>query len=271
MRRIALVIAAIFPLICAPAFSQGTVPVQVLYAGSLVTPMEGPIKSALATRGIDFEGQGAGSKQLAKFIASGLKNPDIFISVDPQLVTGLGSKVLSSRTFAHTSLGLAWSDSSKYNALFQRVASGKTTALSALQTPRLRMGRTDPELDPKGVYTIDAVKILAGANGEQQILGSDSNSGQVFPEEVLLTRVETGDVDVGFFYRTEAVARNLHFVPLPGAASMSDRVSYTLAVMRDAPHPDQAKQFADFILTGEGTAILERAGLEYIPLKASQP
>ena len=40
-----------------------------MYAGSLVTPMEGPIKSALADKGIDVQGQGAGSKQLANFIA----------------------------------------------------------------------------------------------------------------------------------------------------------------------------------------------------------
>ncbi|MBV8118105.1 MAG: ABC transporter substrate-binding protein, partial [Candidatus Eremiobacteraeota bacterium] len=45
--------------------------VSVLYAGSLVTPMEGPIKTSLATAGIDFEGEGGGSKMLANLIASG--------------------------------------------------------------------------------------------------------------------------------------------------------------------------------------------------------
>lgn len=263
MRRFAFVIVSALTLLAAPAYSQGNRIVSVLYAGSLVTPMEGPIKTALAARGIDFQGQGAGSKQLANFIASGLKNPDIFISVDPKLVSGLGSKVATSRTFANTSLGLGWADASKFKALFQSVADGKTSVLSALQTPGLRIGRTDPALDPKGVYTIAAMTILAGGDGERRILGTDNDSSQVFPEEVLLTRIETGDIDVGFFYKTEAIARNLHFVPLPGAASMSDKVSYTLAIMRNAPHPDQAKAFADFIVEGEGKPILERAGLEY--------
>lgn len=263
MRRIAFLLGAALFLLAAPAQSQSNVVVSVMYAGSLVTPMEGPIKSALADKGIDFQGQGAGSKQLANFIASGLKNPDVFISVDPKLVTGLGSKVLSSQTFASTSLGIGWTDKSKYNALFQSLASGKTSILAALQTPGLKIGRTDPALDPKGVYTVQAMTTLAGADGEKRILGDDPNSPQVFPEEVLLTRTETGDIDVGFFYKTEAVARNLHFMPLPGAASMSDKVTYTVAIMRNAPHPDQAKAFADFITKGDGKAILEKAGLDY--------
>ena len=33
--------------------------------------------------------------------------------------------------------------------------------------------------------------------------------------------------------------------------------------MKNAPHPDAAKAFADFILTGPGRAILEHAGLTY--------
>ncbi len=265
MRRSTFVLGAVVASFATPALAQGNAAVSVLYAGSLITPMEGPIKSALATRGIDFQGQGGGSKQLANFIESGLKDPDVFISVDPKLVSGLGSKVEKSETFASTSLGIGWSDKSKSNALFQDVILGKTSVVSALETSGIRIGRTDPQLDPKGAYTVQAVTMLAGAEGAHRILGDDANSAQVFPEETLLTRVETGDLDAGFFYKTEAVARNLHYFPLPGAASMSEKISYTLAVMRNAPHPEQAKAFAAFILTGEGKGILERAGLTYLP------
>jgi ABC-type Fe3+ transport system substrate-binding protein len=34
-------------------------------------------------------------------------------------------------------------------------------------------------------------------------------------------------------------------------------------VMAAAPHPAQAKAFADFILTGAGRTILEKAGITY--------
>jgi molybdate/tungstate transport system substrate-binding protein len=264
-RFLAAAIVGVVAAAATPAFAQQTAAVvSVLYAGSLVTPMEGPIKSALQQNGISFQGQPGGSKALANLIAAGAASPDVFISVDPKLVAKLGSKVASSTTFAGTSLGVAWAPNSKYAALFQSVVDGKTTLAAALSTPGLKIGRTDPKLDPKGEYTVQGVTMWLGAAGEHRLLGDDENSAQIFPEEVLLARLETGEVDVGFFYRTEAIARSYPFVPLPGNAALTDRITYTLAVMADPPHPAQAKAFADFILTGAGRTILERAGLSYM-------
>jgi molybdate/tungstate transport system substrate-binding protein len=262
LRLVAVGTAAL--LTVAPVTAQTTGPVSVLYAGSLVTPMEGPIKSALAAQGIDFQGQGGGSKMLANLISAGVKNPDVFISVDPKLVIGLGSKVAEASTFAGTSLGIAWSDNSRFAPVFANVAAGKNSVLDALATPGLRLGRTDPKLDPKGSYTVQAATILAGAGGEKRLLGDDENAAQIFPEEDLLVRVETGQADVGFFYKTEAIARGFHFVPLPGAAAMSDKITYTIAIMRNAPHPEQARAFQRFVLTGEGKTILQNSGVDYL-------
>ncbi len=238
--------------------------VTVLYAGSLVTPMEGPVKAALSERGIDFQGEPGGSKELANLILAGVRSPDVFISVNPKLVTSLGDRVASATTFAGTSLGIAWAPNSKYAALFDGVAAGTTPLQRALETPGLRIGRTDPKLDPKGTYTIEGMTIWLGRDGERRILGDDENPSQIFPEEDLLARVDTGQADVGFFYRTEAIARDYHFVPLPGAAALTDRITYTLATMKLASHPAAAATFETFILTGQGRTILERAGLTYL-------
>ncbi|MFY9665717.1 MAG: substrate-binding domain-containing protein [Candidatus Cybelea sp.] len=251
-------------LLTLPAIAATQV-VSVLYAGSLVTPMEGSIKAALAKQDIDFQGQGGGSKMLANLISAGVKRPDIFISVDSKIVLGLGSKVLDAETFASTSLGIGWSNRSKHSALFESIAAGKTPILSALSTPGLVIGRTDPKLDPKGVYTVEAMTLLAGADGAKRILGDPENSAQIFPEEDLLARIDTGQADVGFFYKTEAVARGLRFVPLPGKASMSDKITYTIVDLRDAPHPALARQFEQFILNGQGKTLLQNAGVEYLP------
>jgi len=236
----------------------------VLYAGSLVTPMEGPIKSALQARGVDFQGEPGGSKELANFILAGIRSPDVFISVDPKLVGKLGPRVMTATTFGGTSLGIAWPPHSRFAALFDSVVAGQTTLQQALQRQELRLGRTDPRLDPKGAYTVQGVTMWLGIDGERRLLGDDENPSQIFPEQDLLARVETGQVDAGFFYRTEAIARGWHFVPLPGAAALTDRITYTLAVMKDAPHPQTARDFAEFILRGDGRPILERAGITYL-------
>lgn len=236
---------------------------SVLYAGSLVTPMEGPIKTSLRTQGIDFQGEPGGSKELTNLILAGMRSPDVFICVDPKLVSKLGDRVASATTFAGTSLGIAWAASSKYAGLFEQAASGEISLQRVLSTPGLRIGRTDPQLDPKGAYTVEGVTMWLGHDGEHRILGDDENPSQIFPEQDLLARVDTGQADVGFFYRTEAVARGYRFIPLPGNAALTDRITYTLAVMKGAAHPAAAKAFADFILTGQGRTILENAGLTY--------
>ena len=260
---IALAIAG--PAAVGPVRSQ-TRPavVSVLYAASLVTPMEGPVKAALAAQNITFEGEPGGSKKLANLIAAGLRQPDIFISVDPRLVEALGPRIARATTFASTSLGIAWANNSRAAALLAKVAAGTETLDAALSSPGFRLGRTDPRLDPKGVYTVEAAKLWLGAQRAQALLGDDENAAQIFPEEDLLARVETGEIDAGFFYRTEAAARGFTFVPLPGRASMSDKITYTLAAMSDSPHPEAAAAFESFALSGEGRKLLEKAGLTYL-------
>lgn len=242
--------------------------VQVVYAASLVTPMQGPISDALATDGMQFQGEPGGSKELANYIASGIRSPDVFISADPALVAGIGRSVASSTTFARTSLGIAWSEKSRFHELLESVAAGRAPLVQTLATPGLRLGRTDPILDPKGVLTVRALKAIAGPALESQLLGDDENPSQIFPEENLLARVETGEIDAGFFYHTEAIARGYRFVALP--PSPASQTSYALAIMKGAPHPDAARTFATFILQGKGRDILTRAGLDYVIPRGSR-
>jgi molybdate/tungstate transport system substrate-binding protein len=262
--RISALTAALTLACALPSAAIAGGPVDVLYAGSLVTPMEGPVKAALHAVGIDFEGEPGGSKKLAGFIVAGVRSPDVFIGVDPAIVAGLGARVAQTTTFAGTSLGIAWAPQSKYAATLQAAAAGKISLQHALASPGIRIARTDPQLDPKGAYTVAAVRLWLGNAGSHRLLGGDENSAQIFPEEDLLARIETGQADAAFLYRTEAVARGYRFVPLPGKAALADRITYTLAIMKDAPHPARARAFAEFLLSGPGRALLERAGLTYL-------
>ncbi len=230
-----------------------TLTVNVLYAGSLVTPMEGPVSRALAARGISFEGESRGSRELANLIIAGLRKPDVVIVVDPSVLHELESRGLVARSWMLGSASLGISTS-----LCDREA-----CLDKLfNTPGLRIARTDPRLDPKGRYTIEATQMLLGKRGEERVLGADDNPAQIFPEQDLLVRLETGEANVGFLYSTEARARHLSFIPLPGAASLSNKIRYYVAVMKNAPHPTAARLFVDFILHGEGNRILRAAGLQ---------
>jgi molybdate/tungstate transport system substrate-binding protein len=236
--------------------------VSVLYAGSLVRPMEGPIRAALGrAAGIDLRGEPGGSWALERLIAAGFARPDVFISADPAAVHALGDRVLWKKTFGGTTMVLAWSPRSPLARTWRAVSDDPTAIVRLLRSPGVRVARTDPRIDPKGRYTIEAVRLLAGAAAERAILGSDENAAQIFPEEDLLARLEAGEADVTFLYRTEAIAAKLPYIELPGPAALRGQITYTLAILRDAPHPVAARQFAQFLVHGEGRAILQRAGV----------
>lgn len=236
--------------------------VSVLYAGSLVTPMEGPVANALAQRGIGFQGEARGSQEIANFVLAGFRTPDVVIVVDPAILARLthAGLVAQSWQLGRASLGIAlakghgdvWFDQAN-------VPFGKTL----LEGVGWHIARTDPQLDPKGRYTIEAVRMLVGAEGEHRLLGDDENPAQIFPEQDLLVRLETGEADFGFVYSTEARARHLDFIELPGRASMSDKIRYVVAIMKNAQHPQAARAFVDFLLHGPGRAILTNAGLSH--------
>lgn len=230
-------------------------PVSVAYAGSLVTPMEGPIAARLAASGLQFSGEGKGSKALAHLIRDGLRNPDVFISADSTLVDELARAglVASSRTFGGASMVIGYAPASSYRAIFDDVARGKRSVRDALLTRGLHVVRTDPQLDPKGERSIRVMRLL----------GLDGALGEVVPEEELLVRLESGEADAAFLYSTEAISRHIPYVTLPPRASLTHEIAYTIAIMRNAPHPEAARRFAAFILYGEGKAILQQSGVVY--------
>jgi molybdate/tungstate transport system substrate-binding protein len=160
---------------------------------------------------------------------------------------------------------VAYSDKSPHRALFERAAHGKTSILQVLANPAVRVGRTDPQLDPKGARTLRVLRLLGAHFHDPASARAIVAKSQTFPEEDLAVRVESGELDAGFFYSTEIPGRNLRTVELPNDANLSHDIVYALAVMSAAPHPQAARAFAAFVLRGAGKAILQKAGVRYFP------
>lgn len=234
--------------------------VKVVYAGSLVTPMEravGPAFSRACT--CPYEGEGKGSVALATMIEGGERNPDVFISADSRPMDRLlhppaGKPFITKYVvFGAAQLVLGYSPQSAFAAKFRAVAAGKIEVSSLLRETGLRLGRTDPKLDPKGIRTVHAL----------QGLGLRQDLGEVFPEENLLVRLESGDLDAAFLYTTESKSRNIPAVSLPAVATR-DPIRYSLAILDAAANPQGARKFENFLLTGPGKRLLEAAGVTYV-------
>ena len=267
MKRRALLAAAMLAVLPISGNAAPAGSVSVVYAGSLVATMEGPLKSQLrAQTGLDLAGEAKGSRALANLIAAGLRTPDVFVSADPALVAQLNRSqhlVRGYVVFGSARMVVAYSEKSPNRALFEQAARGKISILDVLANPAVRVGRTDPQLDPKGARTLRVLRMLGAHFHAPAQAAAVARKAQTFPEEDLAVRVESGEVDAGFFYSTEIPGRDLQAVELPGDANLSHDIAYALAVMKHAPHPHAAQTFADFVLHGPGRAILERAGVRY--------
>ena len=243
--------------------------VDVAYAASLVTPMERTIgPQFMQFCSCTYNGEGRGSAALVHLIASGLRHPDVFISADPALMEQLlhpraGPPLISwYAIFARSPIVLGYSQRSAFASTIARAAGGRMSIASLLETPHLRIGRTDPSIDPKGARTLEDVTRLSRSSNDPALLKVVQDAGP-FPEEDLLVRLESGDLDVAFLYAVEARSRNVPSLELPANASAG--AVYAVTVLSQAANKSGAAAFARFITSGPGKALLAEGGLDSYP------
>ncbi len=288
-------------------------PLRILYAGSLVSLVEDGLGPAFAARThVSVEGRPGGSVALAHLILEGLQRPDVFISADPEINhllmrSGPGPRAPWFLTLARNTLVIAYAPRSAFAPALAHAAgsgppggaagsaAGARPWYEVLAQPGFRLGRTDPQLDPKGYRTVLMLRLAERyyhqAHLEQRIIGTPENPRQIFPEEELTGRLESGQLDAGIFYLNEAVEHHLPYVALPDAidlgnpamASAYAQVAYTLPtgeVHRGTPilytvtiptlagNLDGAIQFVQFLYAPAGRAILRAHGLLPAPVLA---
>ena len=253
-------------LLAAPGLAMAA-DVNVLYAGSLVNLMEHGIGPAFdKATGDTFRGFGGGSNGLANQIKGKLRRADIFISANPKVNDTLmgdasGDWVSWYVTFAQSPLVIGYSPSSRFAAELST-----KPWYEVLREPGIKIGRTDAKLDPKGALTVQlldrAEQVYHQPGLAQAVLGGPDNPEQVRPEENLVGRLQSGQVDVGFFYSTETSDLKIPSIPLPQEVALS--AVYTVTVLRDAADPAAAARFVDFLLSPPGQAVLKQHGLDVV-------
>jgi molybdate/tungstate transport system substrate-binding protein len=133
-----------------------------------------------------------------------------------------------------------------------------------LLEPGIRIGRTDPKLDPKGALTLTlmnaAQTFYKSPDLSQKVLGAPDNPAQVLPEETLVGRLQSGQLDIGFFYSTETADAGIPAVELP--AEIAPQAVYTVTILRGAPNAEGADRFVAFLLGSGGQKVMKEHGLD---------
>lgn len=237
-------------------------PVDVLYAGSLTHLMEASLGPAFErATGDTFEGFAGGSAGLASEIRGGTQVADVFVSAAPSADRSLegtahGSWVSWYATFATSPLVLGYDPASRFAAELRT-----RPWYDVVTRPGFLLGRTDPRIDPKGVLAVTALDQTATAQHLPQLARLTTSTAGVFPEQTLVGRLQTGQLDAGFFYEAEAVAAGISTVPLTGVHLGA---TFTVTVVDRAPHAAAAASFVRFLLGQRGQALLSAAGMDLV-------
>ena len=272
--------------------------VSVLYAGSLGNLMEMDVGPAFSrATGYKYQGEAKGSLLSANLIKEKLRTPDVFISADPKVNQRLmgnenGDLVRWYATIFGNEMVLGYNPNSRFAAELKQVGTNDPRLYQILQEKGFRLGRGDPELEPKGYRTLFLFDLaekhyqLPGLT--QKILNNAEHPTLIFPEEQLVARLEAGQLDAGVFYRNEIAEHQLPFVAFPrelnlsepdldpyyagvtyvspqGAKYAGSAIVYSVTIPESARNREGAAALIGFLLSGEGRKIIENHSLRIIP------
>ncbi len=174
---------------------------------------------------------------------------DVYISAAPKQMDELASKGI---LFEGTRRDLL------RNGIVLIVPKGSTLGISSfpdlLKPDVKRVALGEPVTVPAGKY---AQEVLTHLGIYDQV-----NAKAVLAKDVrqVLTYVETGDVDAGIVYTTDALSSSKVKIVAKAPADSHEPVIYPVAVIKTTKDPAAAKALEDFLSGPQGRAIFEKCG-----------
>jgi molybdate/tungstate transport system substrate-binding protein len=164
-------------------------------------------------------------------------------------------------TFAQSPLVIGYNASSKFAAEF------KTKPwYQVLQEPGIRIGRTAPQFDPKGELTLTLLKraetFYNSPGLSEKIIGRPT-----VPEDRETSLLQSGVLDVGFFYSTETADAKIPAISLP--PEITPKAVFTVTILHRAPNPEGADKFVAYLLGSDGRNLLKEHGLTLQKMEVS--
>jgi molybdate transport system substrate-binding protein len=145
-----------------------------------------------------------------------------------------------------------------YNKVVLIVPSDSTLELSSFSDLALdkvkKVAVGDPKSVPAGTYThqaFDQLGITAQIQSKE-VLASDVRQ--------VLTYVESGNVDAGIVYSTDALISARVKVVASAPDDINSRIVYPAAVIKDSKVPGAAQDYLDFLFSARAKTVFEKYG-----------
>ena len=233
----------------ASASAKPTGTANVAYASSLQYLNEKVVSPAFTSaEGYKFSGRGGASGELEQNIASGEISPNVFQAVGGDNITPLEPKFTKWYVqYAGTSIVVAYNPTGPHASAFKAIADGSQPVCSlfssVLQTPGLKLGRTDPNIDPQGRDFIMMLQLAQSychlpSDTVAKIIGTSdfgtASSSQIYAESALEATLQSGQLDAASAFISQAVQLHLSSIKLPDAinlGSFADAAAYKKATV----------------------------------------
>ena len=190
----------------------------------------------------------AGSGSLARQIEEGAP-ADLFISADE---TSMNHLEKTGRLVTKTRRGLL---SNRLVIVVPADSALSITSVRNLAEPRVkRVAFGEPRTVPAGSYTQEYLE-KRGLWAEVRRKGVPCESVRA-----VLAAVESGNVDAGVVYRTDAAISKRVRVAVEVPAQEGPKIIYPMALVRDSKQPAGAKQFLDYLCSDPAGEVFKKHG-----------
>lgn len=295
-----ILITYVFLVSCGSGSDKKQKEIIIFHAGSLSVPFK-KVAAEYEKRNPDVKimMESAGSLVCARKVTELKKPCDIIASSDYFVITEMlipGYTDWSIR-FATNEIVIAYLEKSRHSYEIN-----SSNWIDILEKPDVVYGRSDPDSDPCGYRTVFAFKLaekyynLPGLT-EKMI---SKNVEYIRPKEVdLVALLESNSIDYMFQYKSVAIQHNLKYIELPAEINLGDilkndnyktvslevagstpgskmtvtgdYINYSLTILNNAPDKKEALDFVDFLLSPEGTGIMNSCGQKPIkPINSGQ-
>ena len=236
-----------------PACGSDRDSILVSAAASLTDVMEELGQRFEELEGVEVRFNFGGSTSLAQQIVKGAP-VDVFLSAGPTPMDRLATLGLLAEGTRFDLLTNRLTLATRSNGSAEQSAEG-ADVLDRLLEPAgdYRIAIADPDLAPAGAYAEEALRNLGYWEGLEGrlVYGPDVRSA--------LAYVQTGALDFGIVYATDALAAGLVSVADIPADSHSS-ILYPAALIEDSERRDTAGRFLEFLQSPEGVSLFERWG-----------
>jgi len=176
---------------------------------------------------------------------------DLFLSAGQRQMNALADKYIDDATRKDLLV----------NSVVLIVPNGSTKGISSFEdcltakVSLLALGNSDV---PVGQYSEEIFKYLKGWD----IVSAKASLGSNVKE--VLSQVETGSVDCGVVYSTDAATSNGVTVVADAPAGSHQPVVYPAAVIKSSPNAQAAKAFLDYLSSSQAAAVFGKIGFTVI-------